>query len=676
MSSRFTSQPDSVDLLLDLDNADPLGLMLARDGKPAMWQGQHAPALDVGQSVYRERAVMWRNAGPGCGFSRRLPQTTAQGPDGQILSTAVSFGENATFVVPGIVMPSGKLHAVVMPAALQVPSARIFDGVEYGPNHDFYISVGTPSLLVVPNGDGTPELGSQSLGANFTSRALTVFGGNLIVSGEGSGAIWIYNGIAWSQAASAVKRSRLAKVYWAISNQLSGSASGGGTGAMRLIGTDPGGVGFYHIAEGDNPAVEANWSSVGGDPIPVGESYYPIQHIVSSGDVVWFAKPNGLHGVNEIGRAKNLTPWFERTYDPSNGGAVAFWSDDNRALAFIAHTQGLVAVSVNGVASDGARFVQFGSKQPNQTPISGRPRAICPYVDGLFVAYAGGYVMRLMLTDGGIVWSGAECVTPNHEDITFLKVTSPNSVPRLWIGTTKADGTPGLYWQELPQTNNPYQDYVQGTSHRFSTDWSVTIPQEDFSSTAVKVARRYDVVAGQLGDGNTASVFALADEDADGYVLQGAISQSPRSSFSATTYTTGVDFDWKVVCRNEDDRPIVLKSFQARASVLTEQVDIWTFRVQLAAEQGLLDDAVSPADPYRAWRRLKGYMRRGPIQARHPLSSASVTAKVEQALPYKVAWDEMAGSWLVQEALVTISVLRDVTQYDVGDSYDSGSPYA
>lgn len=675
--SRLTSTPDGWDVVLrvDADDTNPLTMMAPQDGESWMWEGVDAPSLATDQAVYREMAVMWKPSGVGAGHGIRLPETTGAGPDGQIVSQGTSYGEFVTEVVPGIVMPAGKMNEVDIPASITSAGGRIFDALEYGASKDLWFTTGMYYMLKIPSGSGTPEIGPQNLGGSFTSGNLVNFDGKMYISGAGSGPIWELDGTTWTQAAANCEASRVDKVNWNPSNQIMGG-SGGGTSADHLILTDASGNGFYHVVSGNDAKVFANWISAAGSPIPVGDSNYPIQNIVSSPRVVWFAKPNGLHGVTETGRTVNLTPWIERTYHESNGGCVTFFSDDERAIVFYAHQHGLVAVTVNGSRQESARFVQFGARSPNQSPIWGRPRWMTPHVDGLFVAYFDGtdsYIMRLILDkDGGYRWSGAEAVI-RDEEVTYMKVTSPGGAPRLWIATVETGTTtPHLYWQSQPHSGNPYIDWQAGTSHEFSTEWSVYLPRDDGGSSAYKVIRRYDMVVQNADDGNTVTVDASADDGA--YVDQGTVSTSPRASFIATTYTRGVNFNWRLRCQNSASSPLVLESFQARMSMLPEQSDVFTIRVLLAAGQGIQNGAEDLQDPFTVRRRLRGYQRLGPVQWRSFLSREFVTVKVEQGLRTQAVWSrKYACNILV--GTFSLSVLEEPTLYDAGDSYDIGAEY-
>jgi hypothetical protein len=665
-ASRFSSISAAWDLVLaeDDDDTDPLTLMLVTDGDQATWQGVDAPSLVTDQAVYREQAVMWQPL-LGAGHSRRTPETTGTGPDGQIVSEGISYGNNATFVVPGMALPAGKLTEVTLPALIAGASARIFDAAEFGASKDLWMTSGTRYALKLAAGTGAPTL--HDFGAAYITRTLQIFDGKLYLSGETSGPIQEFNGTTWTAAAAQCQAARMERVNWLPSNAIM-AGSGGGTPADHLILSGATQDGFYHVVSGNDPKVFANWIGDGaGNPIPVGDANYPTQNIVAGPRTVWFARPNGLHGVTETGRVVNLTPWVERNYHASNGGAVLFWSDEDRAIVFYGHEHGLVAVSVNGTQQESARFVQFGGKMANESPIWGRPRWMCPYVD----------VMRLIFEpDGSYRWSGSEC-TIRGQEITFMRVASPGGLPRLWIATLSPSGvadikTVHLYWQSLPVSGNPWVDYQAETAHRFATEWETYLPRDDAGSSAPKVVRRYDIVARGLEGANALAVDAAADDAA--YVEQGVVTGAVRSSFIATTYQDGVWFNWRLRAQNSETVPVAIETFQARMSVLPEQADAWTFRCLLAAGQGLHNDAVTIQDPYTVRARVRSLQRRGPIlMPRSPLSRETLTVKVEQGSSIQAIKLRKTNETVVVLTL-TISVLSQGAIYGV-DSYGVGAEY-
>lgn len=683
-SSRFSTGPHAWDLEFaeDADDTNPLTLMLVSDGEAAMWEGGDATALASDQVVYRERAIMWQPMA-GVGHSRRTPETTTTGPDGQIVSVGTSYGNNVTTVVPGMALPAGKLTGVDLPGAITGNAGEFLDGAEYGADNDLYLTTSTRYLLKIPDGDGAVEE-IDIFGGGYQTHSLQVFDGDLILSGGSTGPIFRLSGTNWANAQPDCTATVLARVNWMPSNAIM-EGSGGGVPADHLILVDENGAGFYHVVSGNDVTQFSNWiGSGGGESIAVGPSNFPIRSVVAAPQTIWFSKTNGLYGFTETGRAVNLTPWIERSWHPTNGARSAFYSDEERAYALYTHQLGLAAVAVNGTVQQSATWMQFGSKTPNESPIWGRPRAIAPHTDCIFVGYydnVNSYVMRVIFNaDGSIRWSGSEC-TIEGEEITFLKVTSPGGRPRLWIGTQIPDtDSPRLYWQSLPITGNPWVDYRLGflgpgnapggdDGHEVAPSWNVYLPRDDAGSSAEKVVRRYDLVGRQIADGNSVIVDASADDGE--YVEQGTVTEGPRASFIATTYQSGVTFDWRVRCNNSTVRPIALEAFQARMSVLPEQVDVWTFRCQLAAGQGIHNDAEDLQDPYTVRARVRALQRRGPIHLRRsPLSRETLTVKIEQGSRIQAVKLRASNSTVVVLTL-TVSVLQQAALYGV-DVYGAG----
>jgi hypothetical protein len=667
--SRLTASPDAWDLILadDEDDTNPLTLMLVQDADVALWEGADAPSLASDQSTYREQAVMWKQEA-GAGYSRRTEDVTGAGPDGQIISFGTSYGRNVCLAVPGVAMPAGKVTEVEIPAGAQ--AFQIGDSAEYGGDKDLYLTTTARTVIKIAGGNGVVSY--QDLGPTFLSLEAQIFDGKLYISGGITGGIWEYDGTSWTQAGAQCQATHMERVNWLPSNAVMGG-SGGGTPADHLILTDGSRTGFFHVVEGNDPKVFANWIGNGGLRIKVGDPQFLIQDIVASPHVIWFSKPNGLHGYTEIGRAPNLTPWIERAFSEENGFPATFYSDDDRAFVFYAHAHGLLGVAVNGNQQEASRLFSFGGRTPNETPIWGRPRAYAEYVDGLYVAYFDGtdsYVMRLILEkDGSYRWSGAEMVIEG-EEVSWMRVTSPGGLPRLWVATTGGTPSPRLYWMSLPESGNPWIDYVGGLGHRFATNWSVDPPRDDCSSAANKVVRRYDIVARNVAEGNAVTVSASADDGA--YVDQGTVVNGPRASFIANTYPTGVNFNWRLSCQNTETNPIVLETFQARMSVLPEQSDVWTFRCQLAAGEGLLNGAESLLDPYAVRARLRAFQRRGPIQMRRsPLSRETLTVKVEPGMRLQAIksrkTDEMILVVTFSVSVLSQPAIWGVDVYSVGE---------
>lgn len=667
MQSSFTPTSDAWDLVIgtSLDDEDPLTLMLVQDDESGLWEGGDAPALSTDQQVPREVGVMWRPR-LGAGYSRRTEATTTTGPDGQIVSAGTAYGNNATFVLPDVVMPAGALTEIDLPAALDaLTTGNIHDAEEYGPavsstDRDVYFTTSTRYLVKVDTSDVATV---RDIGASYTTDALQIFDGKLYLSGAGNGLVQEFDAATstWTSAAANCKASRMAVVNWMPSNAIM-DGSGGGVPSDHLILVEEAAHGFRHVVSGNDVKVFANWIGVGSNPIPIGDLTATINSVVPSPRVVWFARPDGLFGLTETGRVVNLAPWMARALHSLNGMATAFYSDEQRAFVLFGHQQGLVAIEVNGTQQQGARFIPFAGSTSNETPIWGRPRWIAPYVDGVFVAYFDGtnsYVMRLIFErDGSYRWSGPEC-TIEDEEVTFMRVTSRDGAPRLWIATmvnatvSNGVGTVKLYWQSLPESGSPWIDYISGTGHRFATEWDVYLPRDDVNSSSPKKDRRFDLVARGPGDGNEIAVDVSVDDN--DYVEQGTMAEGLRASFYAAESQQGAWFNWRLRCTNSATVPIALESFQARVAVLPEQVDTWTFRCTLAAGQGIGNDAEDIRDPATIRARLRALQRAGQTVylLRSPLSREPQLVKVEQGARIQSIWSRKDRAYI---AVVTFSV--------------------
>ena len=672
MASRFSREDLAYDYVIDHGADSPLGVMFARDRDLAQWSGSHEAAIE-GQSLrYHESQVVWKNAGVGAGHSRRTPATTGRTVEGAILSGGISYGEWITSKVPDILMPAGELTELRVDASMistaRIHTARDFDG-------DVYLSTGQQAVLVVRNGTDTVADVAYWGGDSYTAYEVEVFGNALWVTG-GANPMAKNDGTSWTQSEAAVTRRKMAVVNWSVGGSLStgGAATYNGVPVNFLVSCDPDLHSMYHVAEETDPKVAANWSSA----TAIVRSPYLINEIVADNHTVWFAANNGLHAVNELGYAPNLTEWVKRHYLPENGEQSIIQD----GLIWYAHAAGLAVVPADDSRQDFAQWAQFGHLTPNQTPIYGRPQVLAPGGDCLWVGYYAeqsdtSYLFQLLVERGDgalrLRWSGPEAVFPGEGFDLVQRISPATGAPYLLIATRNfTTSVTRLYKQSLPVSGNPYVDWVNQTGHRFSPRWTVYLPRDDFDATSPKTLRRYDVVAENLGDGNTVVIEASADSGA--YVQQGTATLSPRSTtVPSDDYVSGVNFNWKLTGTNTATEPIVLEAFSARGSVLVETSDVQTFPVLLAWSQTLLNGQDEQRDPYADWRRLRSYQRRGPIQALDTFGVVK-TVKVEHVGPYRVAWDQRREEW-VMVAPVTISTLQEPALYDSGFGYDSGETY-
>lgn len=668
--SRFSQALEEYDLIYDYGTDDQIGVMLARSKDQMGWSGEHQPSLESEGFRTKRMAYLWMNGGIGAGHSIRTPETTQSSEGGALTSLAYSYGEWVTSVVPGILMPSGALSTFTTPGGIS--SGTIVDGISYGGH--YYLTTSGRYLIKISDENGATN--AIDMGASFTCVNLAVFKGYLWISGQASGTIRRYDGTTLTNGGAGTERGRLATVNWTISPQIAtgGAAAGGGTNADRLIGTNASGTTFQHVADTADPTVDADWS---GD-IKIGDgASYTAQWICSNNHVCWFATTGGLIACDETGYTPNLTEWMKLHFNASNGGQAVYWN----GVVWFAHESGLVVVPVSGDRQDIAeRFAQFGYLVPNQSPIYGRPRALAPSTQGLFVGYVNSqtgtsYVMRLMIRqDGSLHWSGPEAVFAS-ETISLIRRVSPTTgVPYLLIATQVNGGSdpPKFYRQEIPVSGNPYVDWKSGTGHTFATASNVYLPRENFESASRKTVEQYAIVAENLSPLSSAprSIAAYASVDEGSYVLQGTSKKSPRQSFLASSDTTnGVQWRWRLNMVCTASQPWVLETFAAHAAILPDDQLVRTYPILIAPRQGTMG-AEEGRDPWRIWKRLAGLRRKPRIQRRDVWREVG-TVRIEQVVPHQPYWDSERQAWGLI-ASITERIIVQPAHYRAGARVSAG----
>lgn len=623
------------------------------NNKPAMVRTSLTP-LKSGTDEFQ--TVVWQNGKAGAGWTRETP-ASAQGG-------GYSHGENVTTLTPGIVMPSGKIEEITLPAGV---TTALYDAEVY--DSDLWVSTGGRYLANVTNATGTSAVIGADLGSGYTSNSLHVFDGNLIVSGAGSGSIWKFDGATFTQG-TGVTRSRLDSVYWTVGGQTASGGSAGteGTGAFRLLATNTSGTGFYHLASGADPLTAANWSSL----IPVTSSVYPIQSIVAANRTAWFSTPAGVIAVDGLGYAPNITPWAQRFYNASSGAAVMY----HDGYVLYGHRHGLALVPTTGERQDTPVWLQFGDGTANGTPIYGRPYCIDTAGSCVYVAYgdAGStYIMALRITSDGPIWSGSERTIPGEQP-TMLRVMDLGGRPYLVIGTTDTGGTPHLYRQSLPLTGSPYGDYLQNTAHEFETDWSITLSKWDLNDSAPKEVHQYEIITENLGDSKSVTVNVSTDGAA--YVTQGAASVSPRQVIlPETDASAGTDVQIRLNGTNPSDDPIVLRMVGARMSVQPEPIESidYTFIIRDEGEE-LRNTAIKRGRNAKAdFRAVLALPRQGTVTVSDQFGD-TMRGRVRSIMQADVHEEAKGKPWtaIVQMRFV---VIERIVRYDDGDLWDSGLTY-
>ena len=674
---RLLEGAEAYDLVLvdPRDTSRQVGLMIAKSErtKKANWSAVHVPTAQ-GQSSPAGTWQDWnyQNGDGGAGFSIETPRSYQQG--------GCDYVEFGWLRRPGVVQPAGKLTEVELPAALlAITTGSIFNAFEWGIlNQDLYLVTGTRYMLRIPNGLGTgsslPELATDfGVGAVTTDCAIFDGGGTAraYVTSPGQN-LRAWNGSVWSEAVGSVLRNYLTTVSWEIGNAMAtgGLAGTAGTYAPRLIGTDSDGNGFFHVA-GD-PLVEANWSA----ETNVGSLSFPTFGVVSDGHVVWFQKPNGLHGVNGLGYSPNLTKWMETSFSPFQSSIAEYW--DGRV--WFDHQEGLVVIPVDGSRQDIATFVNYGQGQSNKSPIWGKPTAIAPCAYGMYVAYRSGttasdsaYIGTVRLENGIPRWSMAECVIPG-ETVTFMRQTAPDGAPRLWIGTTdNVTGQLSLYFQSLPQSGDPEMDYLNGGPMVFAEQWSWRSSRFNGGNPVDKMFRRYEVEADNLGGANQA-VVAISPAGA-AFVDQGTATSSPRwTGTPSAGYVRTPSAQIRLSVQNDPAVPVIIRSVAAHYTPRPEQSKVISVPVIFGEGVQLKHGRGSdPQDPGVTLSTIEQFQQVDPLTLKDALGRV-LEVIVEPGFSEDITESDDGDGWDVRGTL-RYSITRNVALWD-RDLWDSGALYS
>lgn len=657
---------DSVyDLLLNVDDENGSGssvlkLSLMRDGKPAYFPATTEPA------DRSERIVRFENEARGAGFSR----------ESAVSAGGIAYGEFMDDTSAGVITPAGEVTTLSLPP--ESLGGYVRDAFEMGGN--LYLLMDRRYVFYWPGKTGTTIQVAADYGATATTQYAVIFNGKAYLSFGANGSIGIgdFDGTTWrnqvtSGSGSAVTRLQMAKVYWTISDQLAtgGLAGTAGLGDWFLVSLSADGKSFLICAA--DPFNSANWST----SYAVGDSTYAAQRMVWSNRYVAVAKPDGVYTIDELGYTPNITPWVEKVYHPDNGSSVEYW---NGAIWY-ATRLGMAWVPLTGERQDEPVWVQWGDGRSNETPIYGFPRCMAPGHDRLWVGvYNGstGYIMAIKMgQDGRPRWHGAFQKQAGKIP-TFLREVTTSAGHR-WLLTGWHDGTnPSVTVQSLPQSGQALVDYKQGTSHRFSTAWSVYYPITSFQSWTKKTGRRASVVAGLLGSGNTLALKTACDAaiDSNDYETQGSASESPRSSMIFTgDVAEGVDFSFRVDGVNSATVPIALRAVEVRATAHPETDYTYVARVKVAKNQsrkfGVIDD---DSNPSVTLGQIKALEALGPIGMIDPLGRYYPAVKVEAGTTPVLREDAVTKQWYA-EVQVTITILQSAYRYDEDCFYNQVGEY-
>jgi len=260
-------------------------------------------------------------------------------------------------------------------------------------------------------------------------------------------------------------------------------------------------------------------------------------------------------------------------------------------------------------------------------------------------------------------------------NVTHLKVhtfgTGFSAAPWLLIGgVSSADGqTPKLYRLALPKASAPYQAFTQPElygvwgGYRFSPTAQITLPWDDWGDpAAVKVLRRFDIQADNLGADAWLELYAAADNGAP--VSQDVSRTSPRDTlFPTDELTTGYSIGTRVDLHGTATVPAVLRALKARAEVNVEVTEQRVYRILLGQTSENTNRARDRRDPGALWAQLWALQAEGPVPMRDH-HGIDLTVKVEPGMSYEER--ELAGgrAWAMV-ATVTVSILSRPGYWDV-----------
>src|SRR5215469_1555515 len=489
----------------------------------------------------------------------------------RLLGGTYAYAINADARFPRLLLPGPYQNIVTLPGATD--DARC--GMDYA--GDFLIGAGR-TVYRIPGGTGAP-VADHDLGAGIVAWQMDTFNGGLYVgtstgpsSSAGPDMLHEKIGGTWSTPNGAVRRKALAHAWYQ-------AQATGATGATQLIASDsPSSVTNVATA----PLTAANW----GASIPVGDTTYGINSLVSDQAHVYVAKTNGLHDVDgTTGYTPNLMPFFADGIDDLNG--VATGTIDGQVYAN--HLSGLYRLDVSGGSTAG-RIVSVtpGHGLPNETPVRGRITAICGWGPWTIAAVYNGvdtYICwgrDIMQGDAGVspfgygygygpspsalspspmLWHGGLTVLPGQRCF-LLAISGLTQPPRLWIGAAAPGGPYTVQWCVIPRTENPLQD----AEYQFAQSWQFYVPGQDWGHVATpKDLLEVDVEGDGLGIG--AYVNINVNADGGNYSLFGMANTSPQSILIGSQDFIGRRLGFRLDGFNSNEAPAIVRALMPRGQV-------------------------------------------------------------------------------------------------------------
>lgn len=509
----------------------------------------------------------------------------------RLLSGTYAYAINADARFPRLVLPGPLVTSTTLPAGV-TSSPRC--GQDY--NGDFLFGAGR-YIYSIPAGTGAPTQVAD-LGAGVYAWSMDTFANDLYVGTSTTDGVRGSPGPLWQNAAGTwtgggPPRKAIAHAWYQA--QATGS-----TGAWQLVGTDTTSS-VVNCATG--PMTPANW----GASVPVGDTTYSINSLISDQAHIYVAKTNGLHDVDgTTGFTPNLMPFYGSALDADNGCATI----TANGSVYVNSIAGLFRLDVSGGSTSGRIMtVTPGHGLPNETPIRGNITAMTTYGPWVIAAVYNGHDTYIMWGrdirqgDAGtspfgygagygpspsaigpspMLWHGALIFLPG-QICRMLAISGLTMPPRLWLGTYNANsGQASIAWATIARTENPLQDI----EYRFASSWEFNVPGEDWQHpVTAKDLLQIDVQADGLGVGASMDIEVAADGGPE--VLFGTANESPVSYVIGTQDVFGRRLAFCFEGTNGPDTPGIIRAISPRAQLRPSLRRIRTYDVLLG--EGNLD---------------------------------------------------------------------------------------
>jgi hypothetical protein len=653
------------------------------------------------QNVQQETPRIYDDFGGGMGSAYRfIPNTYAWG----------QFNFNRT---PRMWMPAGKLTEVTLPSDAtstitngggEISAGEVWREHLYLTCGRYLLRIDNKTTLTSTGGGIIYDRGSGRQLVDLINYQDILFLSQKVIAEPDN---WTYKKmLAWRQASNAYVESpgpspppgnsvvyaeHFGKVWWETKT----------VGGYRIL-TNPTPYGFMQIEHTDVDVI-LNATAWDGE-VAVGDKSSKIRNIVTANRKAWFPKDDGVYDVLGEGTySPNITPYYEQFIHPFNGKMSCF----HDGFLFNGTARGIDRVDVaSNERLDVPGHAQPGYFMANETPVSGIPMASA--VDGgwLMVALWNGTDSFVVAGKdrqlvgyrgpGPMVWHGAEVVLRGMR-ITWMMATSSdtgNGESRLWIGAH--DGTkPRLFWQSLSKSGNPLQDYWEspGTqTHSFATESILYLPIEDWeNANAFKLMRRVEIQSDNLTILETGAsrgqidLFASVDrgsrvlhedgtEDDTNWIAQGSSNTSPVGNFVPTDDAiSGHQVALMLKGRltnptNPEKHPFIVRSVNARAEVLVDQLESRGYTVIIADNSSYLGGGKNQRNPIALWEYLVSLQRSGPIIMKDEMGQ-ELKVKVEPGVDYDLMPEREGQPWSIVARFV-VTILGRPFWWDTNKEFD------